>query len=804
MSTISFDLRYAARTLTRAPWFTILAVVMVALGISLNTTLFSMLDAVLFRALPFHEPDQLVEIFGEDDTRAGMRVPQSIVEQLRTRSTTLQGITIHGPHGAVMRTAEGPVAVRGDHAWSNFNEVFGVWPALGRGFQPQDELPGAPAVLLVSHGFWLRFLGGDAAAVGRVIELDSIPYTVIGVMPPSFHTIFRVDAREHFWTTHVSAQLLEFEREEGHELFARLAPGVTAAAARRELTMLARGAGVGGWYAPPDGRRLGLRPLTDEVVGDSARALQLSFAAVALVLLIICANLALLLLARSDRRMAEFATRKAIGASSAQLLRHTLIESLLIAVIGGTAGIALSYWLLPVLVRLAPVEIPRLADATIDARVLIIAAFVTIVTACLFGAAPALRLARVSVSQALHRAGVRVTGASAALRSVLVVTQIAAAVVLCVLAGLVGRTFLTLLPTDPGFAPASLAGFVMYVDPELYPDAADRYQRLSDLAARLDVQPGIMAAGFGQNLPFSGDENPSTVRDAANTDAAQIDVDRRAISVNYFDLLNIRMRRGRTFTAADRQGAPRVAIVNETLARALDDEGAVIGRRIRVGRTDNAPIMEIVGVAPDTRSSARTLDTPAELYVPFAQSAATIAYVILRSDLSAADATAAIRRELGAVMPELPLRPDQSARTLQENIDRALAGPRFMATLSTAFSASALLLAAIGVFGLVATSVAQRRREFGIRVALGAQQRDIVLQNVRSIVILSGAGIIGGLAAAAYLMRFVATQLYAVNPHDVPTFIAAGSGILLVALLAAVVPIRRAAAVAPMAVLRED
>jgi predicted permease len=358
------------------------------------------------------------------------------------------------------------------------------------------------------------------------------------------------------------------------------------------------------------------RTVPDEVVGDSARALTLTFAAVGLVLLIICANLALLLLARSDQRLWEFATRKAMGASGAQLIRLALAESMLVAVAGGFVGVALAYRLLPFLIALAPAAIPRLAEATIDARVLLAATLATLLTACAFGAAPALRLSRVSVAHALKRAGSRATGAGASLRSALVLGQIATAVVLCVLAGLVGRTFLTLRPDELGFAPESLSGFVVYVDPRIYPDATNRYHRLTEMSARLAAVPGVTAAGFAQDVPFSGADNTTIVRAAERADAPELAAERRAVSMNYFALLRIPLRLGRTFDSGDGPAAARVAIVNETLARKLDPGGDVLGRLVRVGRSADAPPLEIVGVAADTRTSGSTLDVHGEVYVP--------------------------------------------------------------------------------------------------------------------------------------------------------------------------------------------
>ena len=401
MPNVVADIRSAARTLTRSPWFTALAVVTLAVGIGSTTALFSLVDAVLLRPLPFKEPHRLVEIWGRDDRRTGMRVPGAILEALRARSTALQAIGTHDPTGAVLNTADGAIDIRGETVSTNFADVFGVSPVAGRGFVPDDERPGAPAVMLVSFAFWQQHLGADASAVGRIVYFDAVPYTVVGIMPPGFGTTF-LNVRPAFWTPYAGNRSREREREMGYELVARLSPGVTVEQARREVDAIASAVHVDGWREA--GRRIGMVPLMHEVVGDRAYALTLLMAAVAVVLATACANLAQLLLVRSDRRISEFATRKAIGAGSLQLFRLALVESLLLSVAGGVAGMVLAYWLVPVMLALAPSEIPRLAEASVDRRVLLMAVAISVLTGCVFGLAPALRLSRLPVVQAMKPA----------------------------------------------------------------------------------------------------------------------------------------------------------------------------------------------------------------------------------------------------------------------------------------------------------------------------------------------------------------------------------------------------------------
>ena len=802
MTGLLLDIRSAFRTLARSPWFAALAVATLALGIGGTTALFSLVDSVVLRTLPFKDPDRLVEIFGEQGARTSMRVPGAIVEALRERSATIEAIAIHGPTSGVLRARDGAVDVRGDRVSAEFVEVMGIAPLAGRGFLPDEERPGAPAVMLVSFDFWQQHLGGDKEAVGRTVFLDATPFTVVGIMPRRFRTQFRGPNSE-YWTPSISERMRQFEREEGYELIARLAPRVTVEASRREAQTIAAGVKVQTWTS--GGRVLGMHRIKDEILRDSAYALQLLLAAVAVVLTIACANLAQLLLARSDRRVNEFAIRKALGARSVRLFRLALLESLMLSAAGGVGGVVLAGWLVPAILTLAPSDIPRLSDAAIDGRVLVMAVGLSLLTGCAFGLAPALRLSRLSVVDAMKR---RDTPRRARFRSALVVAQVGASVALFALAGLLGQTFLTLLPSHPGFEARSRTVFGVVVRPNLFPTPAERLQRIQELVRRLEALPGVSGVGLASNIPFSSDHLDTPVRGVddpgGSDDSAVPRADVRAVSANLFDLLEMPLVRGRAFTSADGAASPRVAIVNQRLAHRLAPGGNVLGRTVQIGSAAAAPAYQIVGVVTDARSLGTSVDILNEVYVPYAQRMPTITYLILSSPLDSGALTASIRKEIHSVMPELPLRGDQRARPMEELVRRELAGPRFSATLMSAFSATALLLAAIGLFGLVAYSVSQRRRELGIRAALGARPRDLVMTTMRSAVTLTAIGIASGLMAGAYLTRFVESQLYAIRPLDLPTFGGAAIVMLIAAGLAAYVPARRAVRADPMTALRYE
>ena len=797
------DVRHAARQLRKAPLFTLLGVVTLGLAIGGTTALFSLVDAVVIRRLPYKEPQQLVEIWGLDQQRSGMRVPGPILEALRARSSTLQAIGTHDPTAGVLQTAESALDIRGETVSSNFVDVFGVRPMAGRGFVSEDERNGALAVMLVSSEFWRQYLGSDPNVVGRSIFLDAVPHTVIGIMPPEFRTRF-FGPEPEFWTVYAGNRSRVRERELGYELVARLRPGVTIDQARREIEAIVSGVSVDGWG--PAARRIGMVPLKEEVVGNRANALMLLMAAVGIVLAIACANIAQLLLARSDQRLTEFATRKALGASTPQLFRLALFESLLLSVTGGVAGIALAYWLVPVMLALAPTEIPRLTEASVNSRVLMVAFVTSVLTGCAFGLAPALRLSRLSIIHAMKRATGSISKKRSRFRAALVVTQVAAAVTLLAAAGLVGQTFLRLRPSLPGFATESRAAFAWTIRPGQFPDAADRRRRISELTQRLEAVPGILSVAVASNMPFADDESGNTpiriADDMRPVGDETLRTDVRAVSPGFFELLRIPVLYGQAFNANDGAPARHVAIVNRTLARRIAPSANVLGRLVRLGASPSDSPYEIVGVIEDTRWWGTTVAPLNEVYIPFDQRGALFGYVIVYSQLDAVAVTKAIRTAFDAVLPGAALPPSRSAVPLNEMIRRSFAGPRFNTTLIAAFSVVALILAVIGLFGLVAYSVSQRRRELALRMALGASAKDLLITSMRTAMVLAGLGVAAGLSTALSLTRYIEGQLYGIDPPHVPAFVGAAILMIATAGIGAYFPARRAAHADAMTALR--
>ena len=805
MSELIADLRFAVRVLARSPWFTLFAVLTLGLGIGATTALFSLVDAVVLRDLPYGEPRRLVEIWGRDDRRAGMRVPGAMLEALRSRSKTLQAIGTHDPSAGVFKTSDGAVDIRGETVSANFVDVFGVAPMMGRGFLPDEERPGEAAVMLVSFAFWRQYLGEDPDAVGRAVYLGGVPHTVIGVMPPRFRTRF-LNLSPEFWTVHAGNRSRQREREMGYELVARMAPGVTIEQARREVDAISAAVQVNEWRGT--GRRIEMVPLKEEVVGNRAYALTLLMVGIGVVLAIACANLAQLLLARSDRRITEFATRKAIGAGSGQLFRLALVESLLLSAAGGAVGVVLAYWGLPMMRALAPSEIPRLADASVDTRVMAAAFVISMLTGCAVGLAPAVRLSRLSVLQAMRPASGIGARSTERFRSALVVTQVAAAVTLLALAGLIVRTFLTLVPSSPGFATESRAAFVFAIRENQFPDVADRRRRIQTLIQNLEAAPGIVSAAVASGMPF-GDDEPRNIPVRTHDDGRPVDdstlrADLRGISAKFIELLRIPVREGRAFAASDRGEASRVALVNQTLARRLAPSGSVIGQSVRVGNSATAPTYQVVGVLADTRWWGTTLAPLNEVYIPLDQDRASFGFLIVHSALDITSLTRTMKTAFGNALPDAPLPAGLPAIPLDDMVGRSIAGLRFTATLASGFSAMAMLLAVFGLFGLVAYSVSQRHHELGIRAALGARPADLILTTIRSALLLTAAGIGLGVVAGTNLTAFIESQLYAVDRLDVGTFAGAALVMMLAACLGAYLPAHRAAHMNPMKSLRHQ
>jgi putative ABC transport system permease protein len=808
------DLRYAVRTLLRTPAFTLTAVLTLSLGIGANTAMFSVVNAVLLRPLSYADPERLTLIFGLNAQRGVGQIRASALDfaDWKRESRSFDGMAGHVGTGFTFTGDGEPELVIGQLVTEDLFSVLGIRPALGRAFDRAEFTPGQDRTIVLGHALWQRRYGSDRTVVGRDVTVNGKTYTVVGVMPPGF---VYPDARYQLWAplslTPAPDGLPINRNSHFLQVVGRLKPAIALREAQSEMSTIA---GRLAAQYPDSNAGLGTRlvPLREQAVGDVRTALLVLLGAVGFVVLIACANVTNLLLARATGRQREVAIRAALGAGRVRLIRQFLTETIVLYGLGAAGALAFAAWGLALLVALSPGNIPRLTEASIDARVLGVTIAVSLVTALVFGLAPALQGARAVAGDALK--GGRITGAGGArqrLRAALVVAEVALSVVLLVGAGLAIRSFVRLVNVDPGFDADDQLTFGFVMSPARYADAPQMRAFQSQLLAAIAATPGVQAAGATTHLPFSGQnlENSFTAEGfdvPAGGDGPVGGL--RGVSGDYFAALGAPAKRGRAFSAADRDGGAPVAIVNETFAKRYWPGQDPIGKRLKVGGPDSPdPWREVVGVIADLKHSGPAAETRPEVSLPYAQlepgfttTWARGLSVVVRG-LPSANLTPIVRqrvRELDAAMPM------NNVQAMSVLADGAVSQPRFRTVLLAVFAALALTLATIGVFGVLSYFVIQRTREIGVRLALGAQPSDVVRMVVGRGLALAGAGICAGLVAAIPLSRAMQALLFDVAPFDVPTFAAVAATLAAVAALASYLPARRATRVDPIAALRME
>jgi putative ABC transport system permease protein len=810
------DLRYAARTLVRTPAFTLTAVLTLALGIGANTAMFSVVNAVLLRPLPFADPDRLMFVFSRNTQRnAGqMRVSALDFEDWRRDTRAFDAMAGHTGTGFTFSGSEAaPELAIGQVVTADLFRVLGVKPLIGRLFTPDEFTAGRERVLLLSYGLWQRRFGGDAAIVGRTVTVNGRAYEVAGVMPRGF--TYPTD-RYQLWAPLALSQSpdsLPRNRASHYlQVIARLKPGVTAAQAQTEMTALADR--LASQYADTNSNLTArVMPLDDQIVGDVRPALLVLLAAVGFVVLIACGNVTNLLLARATGRQRELAIRAALGAGSGRLVRHLFAETAVLYAAGAAGAILVASWALALLESLKPSGIPRLGESTIDAKVLGVTSLIAMLTALVFGLAPAVHGAR-TVGDAL-KSGARTSGTSRGrqrLRASLVVGQLALSMVLLAGAGLAIRSFMRLTQVDPGFDADGQLTFGFVMAPARYPGAAEIRAFQSRLIADLASAPGVLAAGSTTHLPFTGQnlENSFSpegfdVPPGGEQPVAGL----RGITGDYFQAIGIPLKRGRMFSADDREGMPRVAIINETLARRYWSGQDAIGKRLKMGGPDSdAPWHVVVGVIGDVKHMGPAAETRPEISLPFAQLDAGFVTVwargpsvVLRGGLPAAGLTSIARERVTAADPTMPL---VGVQTLAELASEVVSQPRFRTILLGLFASLALALATVGVFGVLSYFVTERTQEIGVRVALGAQPADVVRMVVVKAIGLAVVGCAIGLLFAVPLTRSMQALLFEVPPFDIATFSMVALALIAVAAAASYWPARRATRIDPVTALRMD
>jgi len=819
MQTLWQDLRYGARMLLKNPGFTLIAVLTLALGIGANTAIFSVVNGVLLRPLPYHEPEQIVTLLHNG------RQPVSPANFLdfQANSQSFTQMAAAEAWGATLTVADRAEAVSGLRMGEGLFALLGEQPLVGRALQAEDYQPGKDRVLVLSHKLWQRAFGGDPKIIGRQLTLSGESYTVVGVMPAQFQFPPFWATRAEMWTPLDLRPRATNRHGSSLRVFARLKPGVTLQEAQSEVDVMNKQLALA-YPKANTGLNILVDPLNEKVVGNVRLALLVLSGAVGFVLLIACANVACLLLARAAARQKEAAVRVALGASRWRIIRQLLTESLLLSLGGAAVGILLAVWGVDWLTTLLAgnsssfsVRLPRLGEIKIDAMALGFTLAISFVTSLLFGLAPALAASKPDLNQTLKESGRGAAGGRRRLRETLVVAELALALVTLIGAGLLMSSFLKLQAVDAGFNPrnlltmtVSLAGASQYVGP-----AREAFYR--QLEDRLRALPGVESASAINHLPLAGDTwgTPLTIEGRPLPPPGQeIGVTFRVSRPGYFRTMGIPLRGGRDFTERDTFDAPGVVIINETLARRHWPSEDPIGKRVTLDdprdNTRATQWLTVVGVVKDVKQMSWT-DAPSnEIYLPFQQSRGFYAgtsgqfapmTLVVRTAVEPQSLAAAAREAVRALDRNLPV---SNVVSMEQVIADALWQPRFNLQLIGLFAGLALALAAVGLYGVMSYSVAQRTHEVGLRMALGAQASDVLKLVVGQGMKLALLGVALGLFASVALTRLMEKLLFEVSATDVMTFAVIAGLLTLVALLACWVPARRATKVDPMIALRHD
>ena len=812
------DARLAWRSLRRTPGFALVVLLTLALGIGANTAVFSVVRRVLLDRLPYHEPDRLVALYGTTTAEADGRGRLALTDVMAlAERRTLADVAPFGLHaGYTFVGSDAAESWQGTSVGPTFFSLLGARPLLGRTIDERDAAAGAERVVVLGHALWRRAFGGDPAVVGRTVRLTDQPYTVIGVMPPDFVS---PTFESELWVPLEVARMLQYPsapRARAYGAVARLAPGTTLPQLRADLAMLAAAAAE----RRPAGDETGPAnavPLRDAMVGQVRPALLVVMGAAALVLLIACVNVAGLYLARATARRGELAVRAALGAGRGRLVRQLLTESLLLGLAGGALGIAVAVLGRDLLVAAAGERLLA-TDVTVpfDGRVLAFALLASLACGVVAGLVPALAGTRFDLQRSLKPVGRGAVGGCGLARTgrLLVGAQVALAIALLIGAGLLGRTLVALDRIGTGYdTSASLLTFRVNLGREWWSrDRAEVASFWATLTEWVGTQPGVRSVGYVSVSPWNGGQTlPFVVEGRPAAPGGNGEYGYAAISDGYLEALGIPLRRGRAFTPADRDGAPRVALVSESMARRLWPGRSPLGVRIREAASgtdslDVPPWYEVVGVVGDVRESALA-ESQETVYLPARQRRTPGAELVVRTACTSGrgcDATAllpAIRRQLRTLDPSLPLIHPRTMRTVAQ---AGLVTQRLPMLFTTAFALLALLLAALGVYGVTSYAVTSRTREFGIRSALGARRASVLGLVLRQGLATALAGVAAGLLLAAAATRVLASLLVGVTPHDPWTFVAAPLGLLLVCALASLLPARRATRVPPQEALRAD
>lgn len=823
MTSVLQDIRYSYRAAVKSPGFTLVALLTLALGIGATSSIFSIVNAVLLRPLPFREADRLITITndftGQNVSHLGVSAPEFF--EYREQSQIFENVAAVTPIMTNLTGVGQPERIRYCMASPAYFLMLGVEPALGRCFVPEDEQPGINEITVISYNMWQRRFGGDLSIIGKALILDDDLYTVVGVLPRNFQAPGVGSGPEidswapAGWRADPFPPPLRMDRQMMRTVIARLKEGVSLEQAQVEMNVIASRLQreYPDQYQDNAGWKIVINPLQDEVVGNVAPTLLMLLGAVGFVLLIVCANVAGLTLVRATARRKEVAIRVALGATRARLIRQFLTEAILLSVAGGALGLALAFYGVKALVGLSPISLPRLGEIRADGQMIFFTLLISILVGVIFGIAPAFTASKAELNETLKETS---RGGSTGprgnrMRSLLVAFELALAFVLLIGAGLLIRSFWEMQKVAPGFDPRNVLTMGMWLPYANRPDTGKYLrpdQRLAfyeQVLHRVEAVPSVQSAALVSAIPLSGEkmDRVFTVEgQEAQSPGDVAQADAQVITPNYFQTLGATLLRGRYFLEQDDAKSPRVAIVNETLARRFWPGENPLGKRLKFGPQHSpAPWIVIIGVVSDIKSTGLDLATPDEIYLSYLQIPLQYAYLVVKTPSTVAGLGDVLQNEVRRVDSDQPV---YNISSLEEIMLTAASRRRFSMLLVAIFAAAALVLAAIGIYGVVSYTVSHRSHEIGIRMAMGAQPRQVINLILGQAITLVIIGLAVGLGAALVLTRFLAGFLFGIKPADPVTFVAISAVLMAVALMASYIPARRAAKVDPAIALRYE
>ena len=810
MQTFFRDLRYSARMLIKSPGFTAVAVLSIALGVGANTAVFSVINTVLLKSLPYKDPQSLMLLWGTSESDGALRnrsqVSATDTADFRKHSTSFEEVATYSGWFPIMTGDGHAERVPAIQVGDGFFNVMKGTPILGRVFTAEEQEDGKDFVIVLGYGLWQRRFGGDPEIVGKKVLLNSRPYTIVGVMGPDFRALpSTLVLPEGQFYRPVAEGYDDSKRDERHlRAIARLKPGVTIGQAQAEMTVLAQRLEQA-YPLTNKGRGVHIASITEDTIGGTSRALWMILGAVGFVLLVACANVANLLLARSTARQKEMTIRSAIGAARGQLIRQLLTESLVLAALGGGLGLLIAFWGTGLIEKVGSKINPMFNGFTIDLRCLAFTLGVSIITGLIFGLAPALQMSRPNLAESLKESA-RGSGGSVKgnrLRGALVITEVAMTLVLLVAAGLLVRTLLRLNRVDKGFNSQNVLTMNIGLPSLKYPKPENVVAFYQQATERISALPGVKAAGITSVLPLSDnfDGRGLDVEDHPKPRGEEYNVDLYVVTPGYLRAMEIPLQKGRTITEHDKTSTEKVALINRRMADELWANQDPIGKRIRFSGEDKNPWWTIVGIVNDVSQYSLDQKAPMQIYLSHEQFPTSFNTIVVKTNGQPETVTAAVRNAILSVDSEQAI---FNVATLQELQANSILLRSFFMLLLIIFALLALVLAVVGIYGVMSYAVTQRTQEIGIRLALGARAGDVLSLILRNGMILTLAGVLLGLAGSFFLTRLLATLLFGVEPTDAATFASVSIALIVAAFVACYIPARRATKVDPLVSLRYE